>query len=437
MKSNKFITSALVALGIVSLAGVAQANTIVYLTGSTAARAIIYAAATTSGQIFTGTGTVVSSGTGNTGNGANTIVFEGNITGVGTVDLDCSYTGSEAGIAAVANQPLNQSLPLDPNGTGPYPLPGVPPSFLTQASGWTTAAPLSIAVNGQTTPDLTMADTTQAVSRTPISTYKLTDYGLVGIVPFTFMKGYEATPDQSWNDVVNVTTAEINQLIAGPFVVNFITGNPLDTDGAYLVGRNLGSGTRVNTLLNLQYALTQPVDQWSYGATYPSGTPGVLTFGGSYAAGQPLVEIGNDGYDSGGSVQKVLNVDGTGSSSVLIGYVGISDGANAHVNTVGGPATYLSFNGVYESDSAVINGNYPYWGQEHLLGNNTESSSSAQGKTGAAIVTGINAQLVSSGAGTKGGAVGPTYTAQSVLVPVGAMQATRGTDGGFPSQGTF
>jgi len=436
MKSNKFITSALVALGIVSLAGVAQAaNPVVYLTGSTAARAIIYAAATTSGQIFTAGGTVVSTGS-NTGSGANTIVFEGNIAGVGTVDLDCSFTGSEAGIAAVAGQSLTQSLPLDPNGAGPYVLPGVPPSFLTQASGWTTLSTLPIA-GGVSTPDLTMADTSQAVSRTPKATYNLTDYGIVGIVPFTFMKGYEATPDQSWNDVVNVTTAEINALIVGPYVVNFITGNAADTDGAYIVGRNLGSGTRVNTLLNLQVGITSTLDQWSFGATYPSGTPGVLTFGGSYAAGQTLVEIGNDGYDSGGSVQKVMNVDGTGSQSVLIGYLGISDAAAAHINTVGGPATFLSFNGVYESDSAVINGNYPYWGQEHLLGSIGQSSTSIAGKTGTAIASGINAQLVSSGAGTKTGAVGPTYTAQSVLVPVGAMQAFRGSDGGFPSQGTF
>ena len=44
MKVNKF-TAALAALGIISLAGVAQAtNPVVYLTGSTAARALVFSA---------------------------------------------------------------------------------------------------------------------------------------------------------------------------------------------------------------------------------------------------------------------------------------------------------------------------------------------------------------------------------------------------------
>ena len=247
MKINKF-TSALIALGIVSAASVAQAsNPVVYLTGSTAARSIIYAAATTSGQIFTGGGTVISTGSNNTGSGANTIVYEGIIAGVGTVDLDCSFTGSEAGIAAVAGQPLNQTLsnPPDsnasPSGTS-YPLPGVPPSFLNPAN-WTTSnaspVPLSSISGAPANPDLTMADTSQAVSQTSKTTYPLTDYGIVGIVPFTLMKGYELTPDTAWSDVNNITTAEINQLLAGPLTANFVTGVAGDNgDSIAVCGRS-------------------------------------------------------------------------------------------------------------------------------------------------------------------------------------------------------
>jgi len=457
MKINKF-TSALIALGIVSAASVAQAsNPVVYLTGSTAARSIIYAAATTSGQIFTSGGTVISTGSNNTGSGANTIVYEGNISGVGTVDLDCSFTGSEAGIAAVAGQTLNQTLsnPPDSNASGSgtsYSLPGVPPSFLNPAN-WTTSnaspVPLSSISGAPANPDLSMADTSQAVSQTSKTTYPLTDYGIVGIVPFTLMKGYvSGIPDTAWSDVNNITTAEINQLLAGPLTANFVTGVLGDNgDSIAVCGRNLGSGTRVNALLNFQYGINTAVDQFAYNVSYPSGTPGVLTFNGSYTS-PTLTEVFNDGFDSGSGVQKVLNVDGANQGVVLIGYLGISDAAHAHNDDNTGPggtgaasgsgaATYLPFNGVYESDSGVINGSYSYWGQEHLLGSVGQSSTGTPGKTAAAIVSGIAAQLTSSGAGTKTGAVGPTYTAQSILIPKASMQATRGNDGGFPTQGIF
>lgn len=425
MKINKF-TTALVAMGVISLAGAAQAaNPVVYLTGSTAARAIIYGACTTSGQVFDAGSTVVSA---NNSSGASQIVYEGKINTF-TVDIDCSFTGSEAGIAAVAGQPLTQNV-----NSGTFSLPGVPPSFLTQASTWATAATLP----SGTFPDLTMADTSQAVSLTSKSLFPLNDYGIVGIVPFTLMKGYEATPDSGWNGVVDITTGELNQNLAGPINANFYTGNAVDaTNSVIIIGRNKGSGTRVNALLNFQYPVTQPVDQWAYDAIYPSSAPGVLTFGGSYAAGQGIVEVGNDGYDSGGSVATGLNVDGTHSGNVLVGYLGISDAASAHAPTASGagPATYLPYNGVYESDSAVENGSYSYWGQEHLIGQATQT---AEGSTvGAKLKAGINSQLISAGDGTKTGAVGPTYSAQSILIPIGDMQASRTSDSGFPVAAPF
>ena len=106
MKINKF-TSALIALGVVSLASAAQANTVIYLTGSTAARSLVAAALDTPGAVFTGAVSVLPSGT---TTGANQVVFEGNITGLGTVDIDCSWSGSEAGIANVAGSSITQNV---------------------------------------------------------------------------------------------------------------------------------------------------------------------------------------------------------------------------------------------------------------------------------------------------------------------------------------
>lgn len=444
MKVNKF-TSALVALGVVSLAGVAQAaNPVIYVTGSTAARATFYTAAKTAGQIFdttepTGYPKVVSPAATDS-SGAGQIVYEGNINGT-LVDIDCSWTGSEAGIAAVAGQPLTQTLnnPTLGLANGSYGLPGVPPAFYTQASGWTTTSVLSGIPGAPSVPDLSMADTSQAVSQTPKSLYPLTDYGVVGIIPFSFMKGYEKTPDAAWNNTVNITTAQINQLIGSPQPANFLTGVASDSsDSVAVCGRNLGSGTRANGLLNFQYGINVPVDQYAYNVSYSGG---VLTQDTSTYVPSSLgvVEVFNDGFDSGGNVAKEMNIDGTGQGVVLIGYLGISDAFAAQTATTsqisagGGNATYLPFNGVYESDSGVVNGSYTYWGQEHLLGTPGQSPTSEAGQVATAIVAGLLANENASGIQS-----GNVLThAQTGVIAKSLMQVKRSTDTGFPVVGKY
>jgi hypothetical protein len=455
MKINK-LTSALVALGFLSLAGVAQAsNPVVYITGSTAFRAVIYSACKAAGNnIFTNAATVVS---GTDSSGANNIVYEGvaNIGGTyTTIDLDCTWTGSEAGIAAVAGQPLTQVInnSLFNGGVAiSKGLPGVPATFLV-GPAWTTLQALPIA-GGVSTPDLAMADSSQAVSQTPKATYNLVDYGVVGIVPFTFAKGYNSTPTSpaAWAHLTNVTTAAINQnlSVGDLYDANHYTGVIGDTNyGVAVVGRNLGSGTRVNFLLNAaQYGLNTPVIQQGFDCTYT--TAGVLTFNNGYGSGQPMQYYGNDGFDSGGSVQKELNINGSGSFDVLIGYLGIPDSVTAVTNTPsgGGAATALSFNGFYESDANIINGNYAYWGQEHLLGSIGQSSTSTAGYFAANIVSGLASYMASAHLGTATGdfstlGAGPMGSGsgqlgQSWALPKALMQVHRTADYGFPVQGGF
>jgi len=451
MKINK-ISLALAALGVVSIASVAQANTVIYLTGSTAARGNIYSAALlASGGIFSGAATVVSTGATSS---SSQIVYEGTVSGItGTVDLDCSFSGSEAGIGAVAGVPLSQTLTSadDPNvpaspGTESFSLPNATPQFLTEASGWVTKAALGTGVN----PDLTMADTSQAVSRTlPVGATQLVDYGIVAVVPFTWMKGYEASPDAPYNDLNNVTTAELNQAFADGFLLNanLFTGVPADAaDGVAIIGRNLGSGTRVNCLLNAaQYGVTVAIQQYAYGTPaqlYPSATPGTLSFDGSYA-NATLSPVGNDGFDSGGVVQQELNTDGSGQGSVPIGYVGLSDGKNALAfnsatnSGIGGNPIPLPFNGVLEGDLAVENGDYTYWGSEHVLGQHGQAPSSNGGILGNAIYAGIHAQLLAAGAGAATGNIVSNHS-QSTLIPTESMDVGRGNaDSGYPVQGSF
>lgn len=471
MKINK-ITAALAGLGVVSLAGVVHANTTIYLTGSTAARAYIYAMATTTSDLFSSPATVVA---GVNANSSNQIVFEGSISGVsGTVDLSCDFTGSEAGIASVAGQNLTQDIPNNPNlaGTGTdqstYPLPGVNAAAAffqpNGIGGWNNPA----ALPGGTFPDLTMADTSQAVSRTPnTGATQLHDYGAVGAVPFTFAKGFETGADSSWTHCVNITTAQINQALSanGALLASYLTGQSGDTDPVVIVGRNFGSGTRVNTFLNAAaYPLLTTVGQYAWNAGYPvtggAGPEGTLTFGmvngpgtglsatsngvaNPFAPGGALVSVGNDGWDGGGNVQACLNVDGNPTASIaangtpvlMIGYVGISDAQNALGNKKGGAgdAVALTFNGVYESDANVENGSYPYWGQEHLLGS---AAAFTGGTTASSVGTKLDAAITSF-IGTVGSATGDINSnpsGQSLLVPFTKMNVSRTSDSGYPTQ---
>lgn len=454
MKMNK-LTAAVAALGI--MAGVAQAAniTVIYLTGSTAARGNIFTAMTTPGQIFPAGGSVVFPSGGN--GSSSQIVYRGTLTNGDVVDIDCTWTGSEAGIAAVAGQGLTQSLPNDPNGSGPYALPGTGSglTFFTPTAGATptysgaqSTLPNGVGNNNGvnvSVPDISMADTSQAVSRTPKATFPEHDYGIVGVVTFTLMKGYEKTPDATWNNLQNISTPQANVIALNGDLINasFATGVASDnTEGVAFIGRNFGSGTRVNFCDNCaQISVLAKVDQWAFSGTagstaltalYPAATPGTLTFNGNCASGQPLVDIGDDGFDSGGYVGNMLNVDGTGNGSVLIGYLGIGDAKNAagaKIPTGGGAATYIKFNGYYESDTAVEQGSFSYWGYEHVLGTTTASSADAAAFA-AGLVGGINVQVQSLGSATGDVSTNPS---QSSIIPLSKMVVTRsGNDVGFP-----
>jgi hypothetical protein len=438
MKINKF-TSALAGLGIISLAGVAHAtNPVILFTGSTAARSFVNAGLAASMAI-------VSPAPNNSLSGQY-IVFEGTIDGQ-TVDIDCDWSGSEAGIAAVANQPLYQLLPSNPNSPGPgpggsWPIPNVPAQYLTQSSGWTALATPAGAS------DLAMADTSQAVSLTPASlfplqNYQISDFGIVGIIPFTWMKGYQSTPNSTWSNVVDVTTALANQNLQLGDAINAsqYTGKAADnTVGIGVFGRNQASGTHQNSLISAGLLQTTPISQVAWGTAaqiYPAATPGTLTFAGSFASGQNLFEIGNDGFDSGSGVQKSLNVDGSGSPNgvaVFLGYLGMSDAKNAfNASSGGGAATYLPYNGVYEGDQNIIQGKYSFWGQEHMYGQ--QNPSTLVSAAAAFILNALATELATSGAAT--GDVSSNPTGQSFVIPAGLMQVHKTSDTSYPITGPY
>jgi hypothetical protein len=278
----------------------------------------------------------------------------------------------------------------------------------------------------------------------------LTDYGIVGIVPFTAMKGYESAPDATYGRVSNIPQTSLAEAEVAGEILNayYLTGNPADSvDGIGIIGRNLGSGTKVNFMLNgAILPVNQTVSQVALNSGYPAGSPGVLTFNSPAVYGPPGAvtdsPVGNDGFDSGSGVQKCMNVDGSGKGIVYIGYMGLSDARHAFLDdntgaggtgsaANSGTAVYLSYNGVYESDSAVETGAYPWWGQEHLLGSASQGAPATT--VGDAIIAGLNTQLA--GVANPGGDV--RTVAQNAIVPVPSMQAYRTLDYGIPVQGSW
>jgi len=380
MKISTHITAALFALGIVSQA---SADPVVYLTGSTAFRSTIDTAllnntGTNNGGVFdSGTVTYVAYGNANQLS-ANYLVVHGNINGSPTY-IDVAWSGSEAGIASACNTTLKNT---DRNGNiinlagSPEQWLNVNAVTLSGGAGIPTNPPSSLLeTNSDGTPnfhgaDLAQADTSQAVSWTPYQAgtqTALNDFGVEGVVTFSVSKNVQTTASQPWLDCTNVTIPQLATILGTGFVpASYMTGNPSDNNQfVYIVGRNRGSGTRMNVLADSHYGTKNAVQQYSVGLGIEEPATSSLI----------LTNEGNNGYESGGGVVKALFIPGscqqtdpfTGNSGwFAIGYASPSDLLNSAnlVNT----NNWVTLDGVPECNGTIENGSYWYWGHEHLYG---------------------------------------------------------------------
>ncbi len=360
MNIKTSLTAAFIAAGFVCQA--ASPN-VVYLTGSTAFSSTYYNQLSTAGPVFDSSPAVTRATRGGSLSGASYMLFYGNIGGTPTY-IDCYWNGSEAGIACAANVILlNDGLPLAGN-----------PAIWLKADGsvtinYQTAAPgageLEASSHGA---DLAAADTSQAVSLTPYvanTSTALKDYGVLGIVTFTWVKNVNSSPIPAWSNLKNITTYQMQSLLAAPQHAALLTGVATDTNYVYVVGRNKGSGTRVNVMADSSYGITTAVNQFSIGGgVNPSGTP----------SGLLLNSEGDNGYESGGGVAAALGIDGSCGQTdpnygypgwLAVGYLSTSDAIKSGLTLAN---NWLTENGVLESNGMVIEGQYSYWGNEPLLG---------------------------------------------------------------------
>jgi len=453
MKIQTTIATAL-SLGLLSAATVARADSTVqiggttynevFITGSTAARGNVFHAVDTAhsgGGVFDSIPTFVT-----LNNGPAPTTSTGAYTAYGTISgtpycLCFDFSGSEAGLWALQRQASGIPNPvqnaLGTNSTAVIPGTPEPTGFIdpNTANAFTADA------------DLSMADTSQAVSLSPAPPYTaLHDYGIVGAVTFEWCKGKNSNPtaggDTSWTDLTNVTDPQLNYLLSSSQIAFYFTGNTNDQDDVYPVGRNKASGTHQNTMLDTLHGTTVAVNQYVVSnCTYSAS--GALTAGSIEAVSTAggIVSVGNDGFDSGGSVATELSCDEAsakdsfGYQIIMLGYVGISDATTA----IGNGAAALRLNGVPENDETVENGTYSFWGHEHLYG--TASEDAAVEAVGTAL--GGTNPIHSFGAGTPNGALenagqlgggeaNPGSTQSTIIAPQ-FMQADKpsGSDAGY------
>jgi hypothetical protein len=250
------------------------------------------------------------------------------------------------------------------------------------------------------------------------------------IVTFALTRNAQPNPSNEWVHCSNVTLPELNVLFStGVAPAGFLTGNPNDNDfTVYLVGRNLGSGTRMNMLGDSQYGAHRSVQQYSIGygiEEMPHQNSLVLT------------NEGNNGYESGGDVAKALAITNGlagscqqadpfngGAGWFAIGYLGPSDALNA--GNFGGEPTndWVTVDGVPSNNGTIENGQWWYWGHEHLYGRFGINSTALT--VGNLVFKGVQKTVAVQNFG-----VDPA--GHDAGIQVGLMNVTKGSDVAFPS----
>ncbi len=434
MKISTQITTMLLALGMISQA---SADPTVYLTGSTAFRSTVFASLANNGGPAAGgvfdAGTVTYATWGNSSaNGGSFMVFHGNVGGSG-VFIDCAWSGSEAGIASACNATLGNT---DRN-NNPITLAGSPETWVNATNATLSAAGIVTATAptaGQleTTThgaDLAQSDTSQAISWTPFvasTPTALKDYGVEGICTFTITRNVQTTASNEWLHCSNVTLPQLNTLFAnGAVPAGFISGNPSDNDFVvYLVGRNLGSGTRMNMLGDSTYGAHRGVQQFSIGLGVEE-TPQVNSL--------VLTNEANNGYEGGSGVAKALAITGScqqadpfngGVGWFALGYLSPSDALNA--SNFGGEPTnnWVAVDGFLSSNGAIENGQWWYWGHEHLLGK--FQISGTQDTVGTKIFAGVQKTLQNLN-------LGADPNGHDAAIQNSLMNVTKSSDTAFPA----
>jgi hypothetical protein len=329
MKTKTAILATALGLALASSAG-AQ-TTVLRLTGSTAFRGSVHDAIR---QVMTNeTYAYFGAATLNSSTRAN---FLGTINGQ-SVLIQVAWSGSAAGVQSVAKN-------LDV-------------AFLPAATVGTTSG---VQVTDTTTEtdkaDAAFSDVFQA--STAFTSPALVD-NKVCVVPFVWIAN-----DGAPATLTNVTPGLAQSLYTAQNIpLALFTGLTSDRTAntqVYCLGRDPSSGTRITmtaesglgafaTVFQNSVTLNTGADTISNPVPFPQGTT--------------VFADGDNGYSSGGGLAAALAAK-SGDGNVYLGYLGLGD---ATATAIPGGARALSWNGVPYSAAAVTEGQYTFWGYEHLF----------------------------------------------------------------------
>lgn len=233
------------------------------------------------------------------------------------------------------------------------------PDSTTQTTGGSSGAATGTEAG---VPDVAMTDNYQ--SSTPFTTPILTDT-VVGIVPFKWVANNGAPAG-----LTNVTP-QLAQVVwgNGSSALSLFTGQNADESvNIFAIGRDPDSGTRLTAFAESGIGVASGVIQYQptiSGTAVTSQIPWPI----STVNGITFAE-GNGGYASGGTLAGVMrNTSLAGIGGYYVTYLGLADAttATAATGTGAGPAKELTYNGVPYSLTAVQEGQYTFWGYEHLM----------------------------------------------------------------------
>ena len=415
MKLSKLIAAGILAAG---AASVAHADTYVRFTGSTAYRT----------AAVQGIQAALASGykcayNGSSFTGANDQIFQGTVGGTPVI-IKCHWSGSEAGIQAVAQDGVGLAI-------------GFLPDVCVTGGSNVGSTPLSVtdSTSDTATPDVAMSDTFQNTSQfnssasinisgtthTYASLVGANSYtnGVVGVVPFKWIASNGG--NLGGGTMTNMTAQLAKALYTvskigsgGGLQLSLFTGSSADNASwVFPVGRNPDSGTRLTAFgevgLGALKAVTQYQPQQSSGAVVTAATQTMtqIALWPADVVNGISVAKPNSGYSSGGQLGAALGLSTSsittpkGTGGILVGYLSTGDAGTA----LAGLGKELTYNGVAYSLTAVQQGQYSFWGYEHCY--------YRSGSPVSAIANAVAAQIHDT----------------TATVSVGSMAVNRSTDG--------
>ena len=446
MKSKS--TLALAAALALTGAGIASAQTY-HVSGSTA-----YRVADVSAEVnflISSKGSAVAAYSGSSLTGANTSVIQ---SGDGSVTFENVFNGSILGDESVSGVTVtgNGNKIAFPTTTGLTLSAATQATTTAAASGGTPVA--SFTNEAATFCDIAFSDVSFATAQKVIklatsTTASANNGGTVGIVPFVFV----ANPSSDVTDfgsstvttgsvtsatetvTVSVTPQNFSNLYGNAAVAGSIfTGLASDSGVTVLAtGRDIDSGTRATALAETGYllkgsgaaAVTGVVSQ-----VYPLDASGNIV--GNVGNGPidnfeqvPAATVdgisltaGDSGYASGGNLAKALSTiqDSNSTATVFVGYLGVSDAFTALTANASGrvAAKLLAYNGSSFNPAGsttasgfatptdltkIYEGQYTYWGFEHVYfnSNNAGTSGNQNSANPSSVVTSLVSELNTDG----------------------------------------